>query len=92
MIDALIQAGGTTGTTLTSNGASDLWAAAWKGHAAVIKLLLRTAGGRAVLEQPRSNTEYDWLPGPGTTPLGVAELEGHTEAAAVLRAAGAGMA
>jgi ankyrin repeat protein len=82
VLTALVAAGASTGTVLP-NGASDLWAAAWKGQTAVVRYLVNTDG----VEINRSRDLTEDIPGPGTTPLQIAELDGHTECATILRAA-----
>jgi hypothetical protein len=39
----------------------------------VVRCLLGTEGGRKVLEQPRDGSTSIEIPGPGTTPLQIAE-------------------
>jgi ankyrin repeat protein len=87
VVQTLVAAGAATGTILTSISASDLWAACCQGHTDVVRFLIGTEGGRKVLEQPRDDSTD--IPGPGTTPLQIAEREGHPECAVALREAGA---
>jgi ankyrin repeat protein len=91
VIHALMLAGARTSTALTSNGATDLWLACYKGHTEVVRYLVSTDGveiNRARFD-PAGENLTPGIPGPGTTPLQITELEGHTECAAILRAAGA---
>jgi ankyrin repeat protein len=85
ILTALVAAGASTGTTFPANGATDLWAAAWKGQTEVVRYLVSTDG----VEINRARGLTDDIPGPGTSPLQITELEGHTECATILRAAGA---
>ena len=77
IVEQLLAAGGQTGTILTSNGATDLWAACWKGHADVVRFLL----DRPSVEIDRPSTAT----GPNTTPLEIAEAGGHDDCVALLR-------
>jgi hypothetical protein len=91
VIRTLVAAGAQTGTALTSNGATDLWLACCEGHTKVVRYLVSRDGveiNRARSDTAGVNLTPD-IPGPGTTPLQIAELEGHAECATILRAAGA---
>jgi hypothetical protein len=91
VIHVLVAAGAQTGTALTSNGATDLWLACCEGHAEVVRYLVSRNGveiNRARSDPAGENLTPD-IRGPGTTPLQIAELEGHTECATILREAGA---
>ena len=79
----LAKAGARTGTVLAGNGATDLWAASWKGHADVVQYLLDQPG----VEIDRASTAT----GPTTTPLGIATAEGHAECVTILKEAGASL-
>ena len=81
VVKQLAAAGARTGVVLTDNGATDLWAANWKGHADVVQYLLGCPG----VEFDRSSTAT----GPETTPLEIAQEGSHTEVVAMLTAAGA---
>jgi len=59
------------------NGATALWAAAWKGHVHIVQYLVE------------QGADIDKATSAGTTPLMIAEAAGHVEVAAYLRAAGA---
>ena len=65
------------GAGASVNGATALWAAAWKGHLSVVQYLVEYD---ADIDKPTSA---------GTTPLMVAEAAGHTEVVVYLRTAGA---
>jgi hypothetical protein len=58
-------------------------------------MLERSHGGGSVLVSTdgvdinKARDLTDVISGPGTTPLQITELEGHTECATILRAAGA---
>jgi hypothetical protein len=78
-------------TQPTAARSSDLWAAAWQGQTEVVRYLVGTDGveiNRARSDPAGENLTPD-IPGPGTTPLQITELEGRTECATILRAAGA---
>ena len=91
VIKLLVDAGGVTGTALTTNGATDLWFACYGGHVDVVRYLATQPN--VEVNQPRSDQkdgdadadDDDELPHPGTTPLEVAVLEGHTAIADLLR-------
>lgn len=89
VVTTLADAGGLTGTVLTSNGATDLWAACWQGHMDVVQYLL--AQPTVEINRRRSDASGDGGAAghPGTTPLEVAVLEGHTAIADLLRQHGA---
>ena len=72
---------------LSSNGATDLWAACWKGHLDVVEFLIAQPDvdlARARIELPGDDNTTPTVPHPGTTPLQVAVQEGHTAIADLL--------
>ena len=89
-ISTLVDAAGITGTALITNGATDLWMACWKGHIDVVRYLV--AQPNVEINRPRSDAKDDTsvaVPHPGTTPLEVAVLIGHTAIADLLKQHGA---
>ena len=92
IVTALVDAGGRTGTAVASYGATDLWAACWRGHVDVVQYLLAQPSVDA--NRARSDARDAIVgegddPHPGTTPLEVAVLEGHTAVADLLKLHGA---
>jgi ankyrin repeat protein len=91
VVRAIVATGARPGTALTSNGATDLWLACYNGHTDVVRYLVSQDDvdiNRARFDPAGENLTPD-IPGPGTTPLQITELEGHTECATLMRASGA---
>ena len=90
VITVLADAGGRTGTVLTTNGATDLWTACWQGHVDVVQYLLTRPN--VEIDRARSDqrdAEDRDAPFAGTTPLEVTIVAGHDGIADLLRQHGA---
>ena len=89
-ITVIVDAGGRTGTVLTTNGATDLWTACWQGHVDVVQYLLTRPN--VEIDRARSDqrdAEDRDAPFAGTTPLEVTIVAGHDGIADLLRQHGA---